>query len=424
MADKRDYYEVLGVARDAAETELKKAYKKLAVQLHPDKNPDDPTAEERFKEASEAFEVLKDPQKRQIYDRFGHAGLQSGGYNPGFRSVDDIFGSFGDIFGELFGIGGAGFGGAARRRDGPMRGADLRIGTRLTLKEAAFGAQKEVKLQFPAPCEACKGSGAEGGAFDVCVTCKGQGQVGVQRGAFFVSTTCPTCRGQGRSAKTACTKCRGSGDVEVDRTVKVNIPAGIDEGQSLRLVNQGQPGRMGGPTGNLFVTVQIEPDDRFQRDGNDLVHELHVPFTQCCLGGKVKVPTIDDAEAELEIEAGTQAGTVLTLDPTPERDPCLVHPLGRPRHLAGPGLRQRPPHHVEQEALAEPVVAGDEVQARRQLHLELGGGPDVPKVQVLEHRRAEASLAASARNEQPRATSRVGVVLPLDAPAEAAALVP
>lgn len=312
MADKRDYYEVLGVARDASEADIKKAYKKLAVQLHPDKNPGDPTAEERFKEASEAFEVLKDPQKRQVYDRFGHAGLQSGGYSPGFRSVDDIFGSFGDIFGELFGMGGAGFGGR-RRQDGPMRGADLRVATRLTLKEAVFGTQKEVKLQFPSPCEACKGTGAEGGVLDVCASCRGQGQVGIQRGAFFVSTTCPACRGQGRSARSACKKCRGSGDVEVERTVKVNIPAGIDEGQSLRLHGQGQPGRMGGPAGNLFVVVQIEPDERFQRDGLDLVHELRVPFTQCCLGGKVKVPTLDGQEAELTVAPGTQAGTVLTL---------------------------------------------------------------------------------------------------------------
>jgi molecular chaperone DnaJ len=309
MADKRDYYEVLGVARDASEADIKKAYKKLAVQLHPDRNPGDATAEERFKEASEAFEVLKDAQKRQVYDRFGHAGLSSGGYHPGFRSVEDIFGSFGDIFGDIFG---GGFGGA-RRRDGPMRGADLRVGARLSLKEAAFGTQKEVKLQYPSPCDACKGSGAEGGAFDTCVTCKGQGQVGIQRGAFFVSTTCPTCRGQGRSAKTACTKCRGSGDVEVERSVKVNIPAGIDDGQSLRLSNQGQPGRMGGPAGNLFVTVQVEPDERFHRDGNDLVHELHVPFTKCCLGGEVEVPTLDDKPAKLEIAPGTQAGSILTV---------------------------------------------------------------------------------------------------------------
>jgi molecular chaperone DnaJ len=310
MADKRDYYEVLGVPRDASEAEIKKAYKKLAVQLHPDKNPDDPTAEERFKEASEAFEVLRDAQKRQVYDRFGHAGLQNGGYSPGFRSVDDIFGSFGDIFGELFGMGAAG---GRRRHDGPMRGADLRVSTRLTLKEAAFGTQKEVKLQYPSPCEACKGTGAEGGVLDVCPTCRGQGQVGIQRGAFFVSTTCPTCRGQGRIAKNACPKCHGSGNVEVERTVKVNIPAGIDEGQSLRLQGQGQPGRMGGPAGNLFVVVQIEPDERFQRDGLDLVHELRVPFTKCCLGGKVKVPTLDDRDAEVTVAPGTQAGTVLTL---------------------------------------------------------------------------------------------------------------
>ena len=311
MSEKRDYYEVLGVARDAGEAEIKKAYKKLAVQLHPDRNPDDPTAEERFKEASEAFEVLKDAQKRQVYDRFGHQGLQSGGYNPGFRSVDDIFGNFGDIFGELFG----GMGGAGRgaRRDGPMRGADLRVGASVTLKEAAFGTQKDVRLQYPSPCDTCQGSGAEGAKFDTCATCAGQGQVGVRRGAFLMSTTCPTCRGQGRSPKKACPKCSGSGDVNVDRNVKVTIPAGIDEGQSLRIVGQGQPGRLGGPTGNLMVTIQIEPDTRFQRDGLDLHQELRVPFTQCCLGGKVAVPTLDEKDAELDLKAGTQAGATLTM---------------------------------------------------------------------------------------------------------------
>lgn len=309
MAQKRDYYEVLGVARDASESELKKAYRKLAAQLHPDKNPGDPNAEERFKEASEAFEVLKDPQKRQIYDRYGHAGLSSGGYSPGFRTVEEIFGSFGDIFGDIFGHG---FG-AGRRRDGPMRGADLRVGARLTLAEAAFGTQKEIRLQYPSPCEACRGTGAEGGALEACVTCGGQGQVGVQRGAFFMSTTCPTCRGQGRRAKSPCASCRGTGEVEVERTVKVNVPPGIDDGQSLRLAGQGQPGRMGGPPGNLFVTVQVEPDERFVREGNDLVHEVRVPFTTCCLGGEVEVPTLDGSTAKLAVAPGTQAGTILTL---------------------------------------------------------------------------------------------------------------
>ncbi len=312
MAEKRDYYEVLGVGRDAGEAELKKAYRKLAVELHPDRNPDDPHAEERFKEATEAYEVLKDPAKRQAYDRFGHAGLGGAG-GPGFggfQSVEDIFGGgLGEIFGDIFGGGG----GQARRREGPLRGADLRASTVITLKEAAFGVQKELELRYPSPCEACKGTGAEGGELEVCDTCKGRGQVGMQRGAFFVSTTCPTCRGQGKSAKKPCAKCHGTGDVEVTRKVKISVPAGIDDGQSLRLPGQGQPGRMGGPAGNLFVTIALEPDERFQRDGTDLLHELRVPFTKCCLGGEVEVPTLEDEPAKLQIKAGTQPGAILTI---------------------------------------------------------------------------------------------------------------
>lgn len=308
MAEKRDYYEVLGVSRDASEGDIKKAYRKVAALHHPDRNPGDPSAEERFKEAAEAFDVLKDDRKRQVYDRYGHAGLQSGGMNTGFTSVEDIFGSFGDIFGDLFG-----FGGPARRRDGPTRGADLTVVTQLTLKEAAFGCQKEVKLAFPSPCDACEGSGAEGGKFTTCATCQGAGQVAHARGGFVLQTTCPTCRGQGRSASKACPKCKGSGDVEVERTVKVSIPAGVDEGLSLRLVNQGQPGRRGGPPGSLFVKFHVQPDERFQRDGADLVHELHVSFTQAALGAKVKAPTLDDKELDVTLAAGTQPGDVITL---------------------------------------------------------------------------------------------------------------
>jgi molecular chaperone DnaJ len=305
MPTKRDYYEVLGVERSAGAVEIKKAYKKLALELHPDRNPNDPSAEERFKEASEAFSVLSDDSKRQVYDRFGHAGLQSGGMQPGFGSVDDIFSSFQEIFGDLFGFGG-GLGGRMRR-DGPMRGADLRTGVALSLKEAAFGTQKEVVVQFPAPCTACDGTGAEGGRLDVCPTCKGQGQVAHARGAFLLSSTCPACRGAGRTASKHCKDCSGRGEVPVERKVKVAIPSGIDEGQSLRLAGQGQPGRRGGPAGHLYVTVQIDPDERFHRDGLDLVHELHVSFTRAALGATVKVPTLE-GEADVKVPAGIQPG--------------------------------------------------------------------------------------------------------------------
>jgi molecular chaperone DnaJ len=301
---KRDYYEVLGVERTAAVAEIKKAYKKLALELHPDRNPDDATAEERFKEASEAYGVLQDSEKRSVYDRYGHAGLSG---QAGFGNVDDIFSNFQEIFGDLFGgFGGGGFGGRSRR-DGPVRGADLRTGVLLTLSEAAFGTQKEVVIQFPSPCGACDGTGAEGGKVQVCTTCKGAGQVAHARGGFFLGSTCPTCHGAGRTAAKACGECGGRGEVPVERKVKVAIPAGIDEGQSLRVSGQGQPGRRSGPSGHLYVTVQIEPDERFLRDGNDLVHELHVSFTQAALGATLKVPTLEE-EAELQLPSGIQPG--------------------------------------------------------------------------------------------------------------------
>ncbi|AKF08833.1 molecular chaperone DnaJ [Sandaracinus amylolyticus] len=300
---KRDYYEVLGVERTATLAEIKKAYKKLALELHPDRNPGDATAEERFKEASEAYGVLQDQEKRAVYDRYGHQGLQG---QAGFGNVDDIFSSFQEIFGDLFGFGG-GFGGGRARRDGPTRGADLRTGVVLTMAEAAFGAQKEVTVQFPSPCTACDGTGAEGGKVQVCQTCKGAGQVAHARGGFFLGTTCPTCHGMGRIATKACAECGGRAEVPVERKVKVAIPGGIDEGQSLRLAGQGQPGRKGGPAGHLYVTVQIEPDPRFVRDGNELLHELHVSFTQAALGASLKVPTLD-GEAELKLPAGMQPG--------------------------------------------------------------------------------------------------------------------
>jgi len=300
---KRDYYEILGVERTASTAELKKAYRKLALELHPDRNPGNAEAEEGFKEVSEAFGVLNDEQKRQVYDRHGHAGLQSGGMQSGFGSVEDIFSSFQDMFGDVFGFGGMGRG----RRDGPARGADLRVGAALTLSEAAFGCQKEVTLQFPAPCVPCEGTGAEGGKVTVCGMCKGQGQVAQARGAFLMSSTCPQCQGAGRTAAKACPTCHGRGETTVERKVKVAIPGGIDEGQSLRLAGQGQPGRRGGPAGHLYVTVEIEADPRFVRDGSDLAHELRVSFTQAALGATVKVPTLE-GETEVKVPAGIQPG--------------------------------------------------------------------------------------------------------------------
>ncbi len=313
---KRDYYEVLGVERSVSAVELKKAYRKLALQFHPDRNQDDPEAETRFKEVSEAYSVLSDDEKRGIYDRYGHAGLSSGG-QPGFSSVEDIFSHFGDIFGNLFGMGmGGPFGGGGgrRRRDMPVRGADLKVGLLLTLEEAAFGCQKEVEVAYPAPCEACQGTGAEDGKLTVCTTCQGNGQVAYNRGAFMLSTTCPTCQGRGAVPDAACEECEGSGQEHVERTVKVSIPAGIDEGQTLRLANQGQPGMRGGPPGHLFVVVDIEPHEHFRREGFDLVYELKLSFPHAALGGEVEVPTLEgDEPARVKVPAGVQPGDHLVV---------------------------------------------------------------------------------------------------------------
>lgn len=306
MAEKRDYYEVLSVERTVTTVELKKAYKKAARELHPDVNPNDPTAEDRFKEASEAYQVLSDDQKRAIYDRHGHAGLeQRGGGGVGFGGIEDIFSSFGDIFGDIFDFGGRG------RANGPQRGGDVRAGVRLTLEEAAFGTTKEVKLAFPAPCTACNGSGAEGGKFNPCTTCNGHGQVVQGRGGFMLRITCPACRGAGQTPVKPCPTCQGRSEVPIERTVKVNIPAGIDEGRSLRLSGQGQPGRMNGPAGHLYVVIEVLPHARFQRDGDDLIHELHISFTQAALGATVPLELLGGEKIVVSIPAGTQPGEAI-----------------------------------------------------------------------------------------------------------------
>lgn len=312
---KRDYYEVLGVDRSVGTADLKKAYRKLALQYHPDRNPDDPSAEARFKEVSEAYSVLSDDEKRAVYDRYGHAGLEGASAQPGFTSVEDIFSHFGDIFGDLFGMGmGSPFGGGRRRRDMPVRGADLKVGVRLTLEEAAFGCQKEVEVSYPAPCAACQGTGAEGGKLKVCSTCQGNGQVAYNRGAFMLSSTCPTCHGRGSIPDAACTRCKGSGEEHVERTVKVSIPGGIDEGQTLRLTNQGQPGLRGGPPGHLFVVVEMAPHEHFRREGFDLYYDLKLSFPQAALGGEVSVPKLaGDEPARVKVPAGVQPGDQLVV---------------------------------------------------------------------------------------------------------------
>jgi molecular chaperone DnaJ len=317
---KRDYYEVLGLERTAALADIKKAYRKLALELHPDRNPGDAHAEERFKEASEAYGVLCDQQKRTLYDQFGHRGLS--GQGQGFNDVQDIFSQFSDIFSDFFG-GGSPFG--RRSRGGAERGADLRTGVRLSLKEAAFGLKKEISLTHPGPCAKCDGSGAEGGKRKQCPRCQGTGQITHSRGFVLLQTSCPNCQGMGSTVETPCDQCRGSGQVELQRTVKVTFPAGIDEGQTLRVPGQGLAGRMGGPAGHLYVEVAIDTDERFVREGYDIVHEITLSFPQVALGTDVEIPLLDEGTLKIEVPSGTQPG-----------DSLLVRGKGIPR-LNGDG---------------------------------------------------------------------------------------
>jgi molecular chaperone DnaJ len=310
MAAKRDYYEILGVTRTADATEIKKAYRRLAMEHHPDRNPDDKMAEERFKEAAEAYEVLSDDDKRAHYDRFGHEGLRQSGFE-GFRGVDDIFSHFGDLFGDLFG-GFAGGGRGGRQRN---RGADLRVDLTLTFAEAVTGASKDVNVTRHIPCEACAGSGAKAGTSpERCATCGGRGQVLHQQGFFMIGTTCPSCRGEGTFIRTKCGECRGAGVKESSESLSVNVPAGIDDSQRLRLAGRGEAAPRGGSPGNLYVDIHVLEDTRFRRDGADVYTAVTVPFTTLALGGEVTVPTLDDGatgSTEIEIEAGTQPGTVI-----------------------------------------------------------------------------------------------------------------
>lgn len=308
---KRDYYEVLGVSRSAGADEIKKAYRKLALELHPDRNPNDPSAEERFKEASEAYGVISDPQKRQVYDQFGHAGLQG---SSGVGNAQDIFTNVQDIFSDFFG---GGFGGGRRRArpDAPTKGADLQTSTSISLAEAAYGTKTDIELVYPTPCEACKGSGAEGGQIETCGTCNGTGQVAQSRGLFVMATTCPTCRGRGTIAKVRCGVCKGSGETKHKKTVSVSIPAGIDEGQTLRLSGQGQAGKFDGPAGDLFVTVEIKPHARYQRDGFDLVYPAMISFPQAALGAEIDIEALapDEEPIRVRIPSGTQPGDTVVL---------------------------------------------------------------------------------------------------------------
>ncbi len=306
---KRDYYEVLGVDRNAAGDEIKKAYRKLAMKNHPDRNPGDKEAEERFKEAAEAYEVLRDQEKRQIYDRFGHEGLEGSGFQ-GFSGFEDIFTSFGDIFEDFFG-----FGTRGRGRTRARQGNSLRYDLEITLEEAFTGKEEEIVFQKEDLCEACSGSGAKPGTEpQVCATCQGRGQVVRSQGFFQISTACPSCHGEGRVVSDPCEACRGLGRVRSERKITLKIPPGVDHGSQLRLRGEGEPGERGGPPGDLFVVVHVQKHDFFTREREHLFCEIPISFVQAALGDSVPIPVLGERETEdLEIPKGTQPGDVLTV---------------------------------------------------------------------------------------------------------------
>jgi molecular chaperone DnaJ len=311
MTDKRDYYEVLGVSKTASADEIRKAYRQAALKHHPDRNQGDASAEARFKEATEAFSVLSDDDKRARYDRFGHAGLE-GSAGPDFGA--DIFSHFQDIFSEFFG----GSPRQGRRRGGPARGADLRVQQRLSFKEAFTGTKREVQLRTPVACETCEGTGAKPGTKrKTCGTCGGAGQVSTARGFVMFTQTCHECAGEGSVVKSPCESCAGNGHVEKARKVVVTFPAGIDGGQRLRVPGQGLPGTSAegrsGPAGDLFVDVELEPDERFERDGADLATRVPIGIADAALGTARTITLPDDSKVLVDFPAGTQPGDVISV---------------------------------------------------------------------------------------------------------------
>jgi len=314
LPSKKDYYEVLGVGRDASDAEIKKAYRKLAKQYHPDLNPGDKTAEAKFKEVNEAYEVLSDPQKRARYDQFGHAGVDPnsfGGAGAGFGDFD--FGGISDIFESFFG----GFGRSSRSRSGPRKGADLKYSVEITFEEAAFGVEKEITISRNENCSNCGGTGAKPGTSPVtCKHCNGTGQIQYRQstpfGQIINTRTCDFCRGEGKVITDPCPTCSGRGKVRKTVKKKLDIPAGIDDGQTISIRGEGDPGSKGGPPGDLFVTVNVKPHPIFKRQGNDVVCEIPITFVQAALGAELEVPTLD-GKVKYTMPEGTQTGTIFRL---------------------------------------------------------------------------------------------------------------
>jgi molecular chaperone DnaJ len=345
---KRDYYEVLSVSRDADGHEIKKSYRRLAMEYHPDRNPGDKQAEERFKELAEAYEVLASDEKRQLYDRHGHAGPERAGFQ-GFGGVEDILSHFADLFGGAFG----------GRGGGQSDGADIETEVRVTLAEAAVGTQKELTYDHLIACTHCQGSGAKPGTQPTaCGTCGGRGQVAHNQGIFMIATTCPTCRGRGALVKEKCEECRGAGVERKRESLSVNVPAGIDDGQTLRHPGKGQAAQ-GGRPGHLYVHIRVEADPRFERAGDDLITDVPLTFAQAALGATVTVPLIDGDPVAYDVKPGTQPGTVAVL-----RGKGMPNVHGRGKGDLGVRLLVRVPEKLsaEQKKLVEELGKLDPAQ--------------------------------------------------------------
>jgi len=318
---KRDYYEILGVDRSASEQEVKKAYRKMALKFHPDKNPDDPGAEAKFKEAAEAYEVLSNPEKKGRYDQYGHAGMKNGGGfgGGGGMSMDDIFSQFGDIFGGAFGGAFSGFSGGGRQqtRRRVNRGSNIRVKVALTLKEVAQGVEKKIKVNKYIGCNSCEGTGAKrGSSYGTCQTCRGSGQVVQVTNTFLgqmqTASTCPTCHGEGKSIKEKCPQCAGQGVSRGEDVISIKIPAGVEEGMQLSVTGKGNAGARGGIPGDLLVLIEEKPHAELLRDGRNILYEKYISISEAALGTTIEVPTID-AKARIKVQPGTPAGKVMRM---------------------------------------------------------------------------------------------------------------
>lgn len=368
MADKRDYYEVLGVDKNADDAALKKAYRVLAKKYHPDTNPGDAEAEAKFKEASEAYAVLSDPQKRQQYDQFGHAAFEGGAGGSGFTNMnmDDIFGSFGDIFGDLFG---GGFGGRSRRADpnAPQRGANLRTQVKISFEEACFGAEKEIEIPSKVECKTCGGNGAKPGTQPIkCGQCGGRGQIVQTQQSLFGMvqnvTTCPACGGKGTVIREKCPDCHGQGYTSKKEKLQVTIPAGIDHGQSVRLRGKGEPGKNGGSRGDLLVEVYVERHKEFQRVDYDIFSTVKISYPRAVLGGDVIIQTID-GDVAYNVKAGTQTGTRVRL--RGKGVPSLRNKKMRGNHYVDLVVDVPTKLNKEQKKLLEQLDASFEAEAAK-----------------------------------------------------------